>query len=429
MKKSIYAKTGFTLFALFFASVLAFLDRQLLNILVRPIRTDIGISDVEFSLLQGIAFALVYSVAAFPMAYLADRFSRKKVILISILAWSVMTVAFGLASSFSMLLLARIGLALGEAGLSPASISILRQIYPPERQSFAVAILTISVYIGGGISMTIGGPALAALETHAEAIPFGLAPWRVLFIGCGILGALGLAFLTLMPEYKHAPQAQGKTSLSAFFKLLKLKRARALAYLAAITGLSALLYAVMAWTPAMFMRSHGWSEQQTGLAYGIAFITGGVIGALGGGKLVGRLVKHGPDNATVIVIRYAAILLGVSTILSAVVSSGYTALIFASTAMVGVGTAISLGAFGFQALFPQQFSARAVAIYLLIPGTLGASLGPSSIPVIEQFLAHEKGTGMALAVFAGMMALWSTFWLSAFLRFPHVAHEDTISEA
>ena len=303
MTQTLFHTPGFALFALFFASVLAFLDRQLLNILIRPIRADIGISDVQFSLLQGAAFAVVYSPAAFPMAYVADRFGRKPVLLASIIVWSAMTVMFGLATGFSWLLMARIGLAIGEAGLSPAAISIVRQIYPQERQSFAVAMLTISVYVGGGISMTIGGPALAALEAHADTLPMDLAPWRWLFVACAGLGLMGVLLLACMPEPKQATQTRATTSVAEFFRLMRLQRASVIAYLVAFTGLNALVYAVISWTPALFLRVHGWSEQQVGLAYGLTFIIGGIVGALGSGRLVGKLIQRGSTTATVRVIR------------------------------------------------------------------------------------------------------------------------------
>jgi len=418
MKSSRFGTPGFALFALFFASVLAFLDRQLLNILIRPIRADVGISDVQFSLLQGAAFAVVYSLAAFPMAYVADRFGRKQVILASIIVWSAMTVLFGMASSFTWLLVARMGLAIGEAGLSPAAISIVRQIYPQARQSFAVAILTISVYVGGGISMTIGGPALAALESHAASLP--LEPWRLLFIACAALGLIGVVFLALMPEPRQAERAAATSSQAEFFRLLRLQRAAVGAYLTAFVGLNALAYAVMAWTPAMFMRSHAWTERQIGVAYGLTFIIGGVVGALGSGRLVGQLLQRGSANATVKVIRVAALLLGVATAMSAFVPDGTVALAFTAVGMIAMGSVIALGAFGFQALFPKAFSARAVAVYFLVPGTLGASLGPSAVPLLQRALGAGEDPGPALGIFAIALSLWAVFWLGKLLRVPQI---------
>lgn len=420
MTSSRFATAGFALFALFFASVLAFLDRQLLNILIRPIRADVGISDVQFSLLQGAAFALVYSLAAFPMAYVADRFGRKQVILASIVVWSAMTVLFGMASSFAWLLAARVGLAIGEAGLSPAAISIVRQIYPQERQSFAVAILTISVYVGGGISMTVGGPALAALESHAASLPLGLAPWRLLFVACAVLGVIGVLLLALMPEPRQAAQTPATSSLAEFFRLLRLQQASVVAYLTAFVGLNALAYAVMAWTPAMFMRSHDWTERQIGLAYGLTFIIGGIVGALGSGRWVGQLLQRGSANATVKVIRIAALLLGTATLLSATVPDANVALAFTAVGMVAMGSLIALGAFGFQAMFPKAFSARAVAVYFLVPGTLGASLGPSAVPLLQRALGSGENLGLALGMLAIALSLWAAFWLGRLLRAPQI---------
>src|SRR5690606_13177558 len=151
-------------------------------------------------LLQGASFAFTYAVASFPLAYLADRFSSKWVIICSVVAWSAMILVFGLATSFSFLVLARVGLALGEAGLSPAATRLFRQSYKPERQGFGVTLLTTSVYVGGCISMLIGGPTLAVLEQNMAHLPFGLAPWRLMFIACGLIGISAVLVLLLIPD-------------------------------------------------------------------------------------------------------------------------------------------------------------------------------------------------------------------------------------
>lgn len=346
MARPIRYRTGFTLFALFFASVLAFLDRQLLNILVGPIRTEVGISDVQFSMLQGMAFAVVYFAAAFPVATLSDRFSRKQVIVVSILAWSAMTLLFGLAGGFTLLLLARMGVALGEAGLSPASISILRQIYPEHRQSFAVAMLTVSVYLGGGLSMAIGGPALTALDAHGGPLPFGLTPWRLMFVACAILGLVGVLFLLAMPEPKREPIPRGEVSLVEFLRAIGMQRGRVAAYLAAGTGLTAVVYAIMAWTPAMLMRSYGWSPARTGLVYGMVYIAGGIVGALLSGRLVGHIARRGSPDAVVVVMRWACLLVGAATMLAVVAPNGVVAIVLTGLAMIAVGALIALNAYG-----------------------------------------------------------------------------------
>lgn len=411
-------KAGYILLALFFASVLAFLDRSLLNILIRPIRGDIGIDDIQFSLLQGASFSLVYAAFTFPLAWLSDQFSRKAIILISIVVWSAMAVLFGLANSFTWLLFARMGLAIGEASLSPASIAILRQIFPPERQAFAVALLTISLYVGGGLSMAIGGPVLTFLEQPAQAdgLPFGLAPWRLLFIGCGALGALGFVLLLAMPDVKREPRPRSETSVREFLRLVGRDWAAVTAFLLAFCGVVSLVVVAAAWTPAIFLRAHGWSEQQTGLGYGLVYIVGGIIGALFSGRLVGLLVARGARDAVNSVLLVAALVAGVATALLGLASSGTVALGLAFVAMLAIGPLVALGSFAFQGMFPGAFSARAVALYFLTAGTVGTSVGPTAVPLLQKALGEGATLSQAYAIFSALAAIWAVAWLSIFMR-------------
>src|SRR5579872_846239 len=116
------------------AVALAFLDRQLVNLVVDPVRADVHISDAQYSLLQGVAFMPVYTIGMLPIAWASDRFSRKRIIIASVLAWSVMTAAFGLAQGFAALLITRAGVAIGEAGISPAGASLVREVWPQRAQ-------------------------------------------------------------------------------------------------------------------------------------------------------------------------------------------------------------------------------------------------------------------------------------------------------
>lgn len=410
---------SFTLFVLFFASILAFLDRQMLNILVEPIKRDLSLSDLRFSLLQGLAFSVVYCCSAFPVAMLADRFSRKGVILASLLVWNAMTLLFGLSTGFTMMLVARMGLALGEAGLTPAAISIIRQIYPPERQPMAVSWIALSLYLGGGLSMAIAGPALDTLSAM-PAPPLGLSPWRLLFVGSFAIGLVGLLLVTVMRESERTLKARASGDANGSFRsLLGQLRARwplVVSYLAAGIALNGMVYAVMSWAPAMLIRNHGWTTATTGLAFGAAYMVGGGAGSLLGGRLVTRLKAIETAGSVVRLMRWACLLAGAALVLAAATGSGVIALCLLFAAMLGVGAIVGVNVFGFQALFPEVFSARAVAINFLVAGTLGASLGPSGVAFIKALLGGgDQATGPALGWLAGLAAVWACAWLSLFL--------------
>jgi MFS family permease len=424
-----YPRARFLLIVLFLASVLAFLDRQLLNILIRPIREDIGLDDLSFSLLQGASFSLVYSLFTFPLAYLSDRQNRKTIVMAAIAIWTLMAFLFGLAHSFPMLVVSRMGLAMGEAALSPAAIAILRQAYPPHRQAFSVAVLTTSVYVGGGLSMIVGGPALHALQMHALDLPFGLHPWRVLVIACAALGIPVLALLTVMPEVRTTFEASVDISLSEFGRLLRKQLVDVAVFLVAFSGMTALLVVVMTWTPALFLRKFGWNEQQTGLYFGLAYTLAGITGGLGGGKIIQVLIKRGVENAAVKTCRVAVIAMGVGSVLLASAPNGEMGLAFASVAMLGVGCIIAVGSFAFQDLFPPAFSARAVAVYFLAAVTSGASIGPTAVPLIENMLGGQTKIAPAYAIFAGVAGVWSFIWATLFLRLARSRQRNSVEPA
>ncbi|MGI4748290.1 MAG: MFS transporter [Janthinobacterium lividum] len=409
-----FAATTLTLAALTGAMMLAFLDRQLLNLLVDPIRQNVHISDTQFSLLQGASFSALYSIVLLPIALLSDRYNRKTIIILSIAGWSVMTVCFGLATSFVALLVARAGLAIGEAGLSPAAISILRDAYPKHRQATAISILTLGVYLGGGFSFMVGGPALSWLREIevTQGLPGGLAPWRWLFIGAGGLGLLGMLLLALVREPARGTVPSGSTiGWSEYFAQLRSCRAEAVAYLCAFIGLMAMATALSAWLPTLFMRSHHWSPRAVGLSFGAINLIAGVLGAVGSGWATDRLIARGKNLGQISVVQLGGLAMGLGGITAALAVDPYVGLAATALATMGTGMCVGLGSMGFQAMFPAPFSARAVATYLLVTGLLGASLGPTIPPLVARWLEAGEHIGPAFALSAGVFLLWVMGWL------------------
>lgn len=409
----------YTLAALTVATTIAFLDRLLINLVVDPIRADIAISDTQFSLLQGAAFAITYTLAMLPIAWASDQFNRKYIIIASIVVWSAMTVAFGLAGGFVALLLLRAGVALGEAGLTPAAVSIIRDAYPRHRQALAVSVMTLGVYLGGAISLSVGGPALAWLQDMHDAggLPGGLSPWRYLFIGAGALGMVSVAMLLFMREPPRGARApQHSASWRAFFVAFWAIRPQAIAFLLAFIGVHVVAAAAAAWLPALFMRNHGWPPETVGLTFGVVHLAGGTLGAIGGGWMVDRLTARGDDVALLRVVRIGAAALTIGTLLTGILPDPVMALAANGLGTVGAGVCIGLGGLGFQAMLPAQFSARGMATYVLAIGVIGGSLGPTVVPLIAKLLGDGANVGPSLALWSGFAALWVLVWITWTMR-------------
>ncbi|MDE0365860.1 MAG: MFS transporter, partial [Gammaproteobacteria bacterium] len=178
---------------LMLAMVVSFIDRQVITLLVEPIRTDLGISDTKMSLLMGFAFAIFYVTMGVPIARLSDRYSRRLIIAAGIFLWSVATAACGLARSFAQLFTARVFVGVGEATLTPAAYSMIADYFPPNRLGRAIGVYATGVYIGSGLALVLGGAAIRLItQSGFMDLPLvgTLVPWQLTFIVVSIPGLL-----------------------------------------------------------------------------------------------------------------------------------------------------------------------------------------------------------------------------------------------
>ena len=191
------------------ALIVSYTDRQVLNLLVDPVRTDLKISDTQISLLQGAAFALFYATAGVPLGRLADVLPRRAVIISGVLAWSASTFACGLAASYGQLFLARLCVGVGEAALLPAALSILADYFPPSRRGTAIGVIIIGAAVGSAVANIIGGLMFAAVRAgDFNWVPgiAGVSAWRAVFYLISAPGALiALLILTVREPARRAP--------------------------------------------------------------------------------------------------------------------------------------------------------------------------------------------------------------------------------
>ena len=177
--------------------VFSFIDRQILNLLVGPIRRDLKISDLEMSYLLGLSFAIFYTLFGIPMGRIADSRSRRGLIAAGVFAWSFFTAGCGLTRNFSQMLLMRIGVGVGEAALSPAAYSLIADYFPPHRRATAISAYGMGIYLGSGIAFLLGGlvTKLASNQENYElAIVGSVRSWQVIFFAVGLPGL----FLSLL---------------------------------------------------------------------------------------------------------------------------------------------------------------------------------------------------------------------------------------
>ncbi|RME64203.1 MAG: MFS transporter, partial [Alphaproteobacteria bacterium] len=293
---------------LMLAYIASYVDRQILAQLVGPIRADLGISDTQFSLLHGLAFAVFYTLMGIPIARLADRHSRRAIVATGVTFWSVMTALCGMAGSFWQLFLARIGVGVGEAALSPAAYSMISDLFPKERRGAALGLYSTGVFLGIGFAFIIGAVVIArfaGLQAVELPIVGAVRPWQVVFFVVGFPGVLiGALLLTLREPVRRdsvgAAPAQQST-LADLLAFLKLNRLTILGHFLGFSTITLVFNAIITWAPAYFDRIHGIAVQDSGTGLGLIVVVFGTAGIFSGGLLSDRLLRRGRMDGPMIV--------------------------------------------------------------------------------------------------------------------------------
>lgn len=274
------------LWILLIVYIFNFLDRQIVNILAEPIKADLGLTDTELGLLAGPAFAVFYALLGIPIARYADKdgTNRVRLIALALAIWSAMTAVCGLAQNFVQLLLARIGVGVGEAGCTPAAHSLISDSVAPERRSSAIAFYGLGVPIGSLLGLIIGG------------IVNDLYGWRIALMLVGAPGlVLALVVLFVMREPRHSRTAEAVATAAAVTRLStgeamrEIFASRAFIYILIASSVVAFLgYGKALWTISFFIRSHGLSTTEAGLSMAVVLGLAGVFGTWLGGKMADR---------------------------------------------------------------------------------------------------------------------------------------------
>lgn len=402
---------------LFLVTVFSQLDRQLPTLLVDPIRAEFNISDTSFSYLQGYAFAIVYTLAGLPLGRMVDRTNRRNLILFGLVFWSSMTLFSGLAQSYTQLFIGRMGVGVGEAVLAPAAYSIISDYVRPERRGRALAVYYVSLAIGSGASLLIGGLISQIVPDGGMAAPlFGhLDSWRWTFIMAGAPGILVASLLFTVREPIRQEQggkhdagdnpsvgevlAYLRTHISTFGRLLFYPS------VLAIIG-----YGSLAWAPSTFLRKFDIPTSQSGLILGVIIAVGGATGTLLSGFLSDRWLAQGRPSARFRVTLVGQLLMVPTVWCWSLMSDPWLAYGLLAIAITGLGIAQSAAPASIQEVTPNRMRGQVVAIYLLLGGLLGIGLGPTMVAWVTDYVFKDDSyLPISIAVTAApatLLGLW-----------------------
>ena len=392
------------------AYIFSFIDRQILNLLVEQVKQDLQLSDTQISLLQGLAFALFYTIMGIPIARLADVGSRRFIISVGIFFWSLATAVCGLASSFAQLFAARIGVGIGEAALSPPAYSMFSDYFPANQVTRAIAVYTGGSFLGAGLAYIIGGVVVDYVSSlGAMHVPVlgQLQAWQLAFITVGLPGVILalVVYLTVREPERKGMLEQGADSLPKGIPVKEIvtflieHRRTYVCHLLGTALFVMMLYAIMSWTPAFFIRVHGWTSGEVGFAFGFILLIFGTLGVVGAGWIADALRRRGRTDANLLVVRAGALCsvpFGIATFL---VTNPWLALALMVPLVFFTSLPHGIAPAALQPITPNQMRAQVSALYLLAVNLIGLGLGPTVVALLTDYVFGESTmVGESLAV-------------------------------
>ena len=392
-----------TLAVLMLFNILSLADRNVIALMVGPIKHDLRLTDVQFGLVQGLAFALLYCVAGLPLGILADRLSRRVILWAGVSVWSLGACLSGLANSLGPLFGGRLAVGVGEATLQPCAFSMISGLFPKPRLSLAFGLFMTASNLGGGLALGVGGFLLFWFQHHPLSLPgFGtLAPWRAVFLAIGLPGLLLalLAFTTREPPRLLATVGAGGGPPTGLWRFLVARRAIILRHFLGFPLLGMVVYGVNSWLPAYFGRRFGWEPHEIGPLLGLMSLTLGSFWGIAGGVVIDRLVARGMRDASFVVHMIQAAVGAPICFAAFTVPDGKLALVLLFIGMpifqsFGAGSLASL-----QIITPAPLRGRMAALYVFMLTGVGFSLGPLLVATVtDVILRDEAKVGLSMLI-------------------------------
>jgi MFS family permease len=412
-------------FTLLFFYIFSFIDRQILALLIGPMKRDLQIMDWQMGLLGGFAFAIFYTLLGVPIGWLADRMNRKWIIAVGAVVWSGMAALCGLAKTFWQFFAARVGVGVGEAALSPAAYSMITDAFPREKVGSAFSVYNMGIAIGSGIALLVGGLVVGAVSGgDAYTLPLigEVRAWQFVFI---VTGAPGLLLPLLLlgvrePGRRGLMRRRGADGAGAASKaplsevlnfVLTGSRFYTLHFLA-MAMMAMLGYAVGFWLPEVMARTYGIPVSNVGKVLGLSTMLINTAGIFVAGKICDRLTQKGYHDAPIWVCFGTAVLVVSTSALPAFMPTATLGLIAMCVAGFPFHGYVAMGPMSVNQVTPNQVRGQVSAIYLFVVNFIGQGLGPLAVGLISDYVIKDPaeiryallivvvGSGVLAAVFS-----------------------------
>ncbi len=415
---------------LMFAYIVSFVDRLILGLLVQPIKADLGVSDTQIGLLAGVGFALFYTVMGVPLARLADSRNRKWLIIAGITLWSAMTAASAFASSFTGLLIARIGVGVGEATLAPAATSMIVDYFARDRVARALGVYAMGIYLGAGVALLAGSVVVQAVTGSGPVTIAGLGTfnaWQLAFLLAALPGALVVAMMLTVREPQRtehsgavaANQGEAAPPLREVLTFIGRNRRLLGAHCFGYGALGTAVTAYLVWAPEMLRRAYEIPIAQAALIYGGLLVTLGTFGPYLGGWWAQRAAARGHADAELRVSVIATALVTPLLATAPLMPSITLATIALAPVVLLLAVPQGLAPTVLQLIAPNRLRGQLLSAFMLVAVLAAYLVGPTAVPLLaEGVFGSDQELDRALALLCGVLVPLGSLSL-AYARKPY----------
>jgi MFS family permease len=398
----------YVVFILTLANISSFMDRQILSLLVGPIKRDLHLSDTQIGLLMGFSFAVFYTLFGMLIGRFADKYSRRNIIIVGVTVWSMMTALCSGVTNYAQFFLARMGVGVGEATLGPSAYSMIADYFPRNKLARALSTYSMGIFIGSGLAILIGALLVSALPTSGTThIPIigDIFHWQMLFVYVGLPGIVIalLMFTVKEPTRKDAIKTESinkELTLSEALAVIWTQRATYFNICLGASFTAFMSYGSSGWIPTYFVRTFGWSMRETGLKYGLIVTIFSGLGVFVGGWLADWYVKKGVLDGKVrvgLISGVAILLCSCNFLLSDPNVILLTMIIPAFFLSFAFGASVA----AVQEIMPNRVRALASSIFLFFVNIIGLGGGPLIVGFLTDHFFPIKYSLIVLYLIGG----------------------------
>lgn len=419
----------YCLWVIVFAYFFGFMDRLIVGLLTPAIQADLGFTDTQMGQIQGLAFAVFYSIFVIPIGWAADRYSRKWMLTTGTAVWSLFTAGCGMVRSFGGLFGMRVGVGIGEATLNPCTASLIGDYFEPRDRPKAFGIYTMATAFGTGLVYVFGGLLIAFTMQGVDMPILGKVPgWQAVFIIIGLAGlvpALLMAFTVREPKRREvAVDKSEKPTWAEIFAFLNQNKVTLICHHFGVAFILMAVYGWVNWLPSLFDRVHGWSIPQFSIYYGIFGGFFGILSAISSGYVTVWFKDRGNTDGAMRTVMWGGIGLTIGTTIAPLMPTPELCLALFAIAGIFSNWSPAQALAAVNDMTPNQLRGVVTSVYILVIGIGGAGVGPFAMGwVTDNVFGDPKQINYSMALVTAVMGTLGSLLIAYGLK----AYRESLS--